>query len=135
VILGGFGEDVRFVDRALEHAFKRFNVDPHHVAIEGFSDGASYALSLGITNGDLFGEVMAFSPGFAAPGPSRGRPRFFITHGTEDRVLPIDVTSRKVAPRLERAGYDVRYEEFVGGHTPNPDLVQDAVDWFLHERR
>jgi len=33
----------------------------------GFSDGASYALSVGITNGDLFTHVIAFSPGFVAP--------------------------------------------------------------------
>ncbi len=31
---------------------------------QGFSDGASYALSLGVPNGDLFTHIVAFSPGF-----------------------------------------------------------------------
>jgi len=51
------------------------------VAIQGFSDGASYALSLGLTNGDLFTHVIAFSPGFAAPAEQRGRPRIYVSHG------------------------------------------------------
>lgn len=46
-ILGDYGPDVRFIDRALDHVFKRYNVHPGHIGIAGFSDGASYALSLG----------------------------------------------------------------------------------------
>ena len=73
VIAGGYGPDVAAVDRALEWTFASHKVDPARVAIGGFSDGASYALSLGITNGDLFTHVLAFSPGFAAPARRRGR--------------------------------------------------------------
>jgi predicted esterase len=68
VLRGGYGPDVAFIDRALEQTFGRYAVDPRRLAVGGFSDGASYALSLGITNGDLFGHVLAFSPGFMAPG-------------------------------------------------------------------
>ncbi len=66
-ILGGFGPDVAFVDQALAWTFQRYAVEPEYVAVAGFSDGASYALSLGLANGDLFGRVRAFSPGFVAP--------------------------------------------------------------------
>ena len=38
----------------------------------GFSDGASYALSLGAANGDLFTHIAAFSPGFMRPPVSVG---------------------------------------------------------------
>lgn len=62
VILGGFGPDIAVIDRALRAAFDRCAVDPRHMGIAGFSDGGSYALSLGITNGDLFPRVLAFSP-------------------------------------------------------------------------
>ncbi|CAA9546838.1 MAG: hypothetical protein AVDCRST_MAG87-539 [uncultured Thermomicrobiales bacterium] len=131
VILGGFGPDVDFIDRLLAAAFARCAVDPARVAVAGFSDGASYALSLGISNGDLFASVMAFSPGFAAPGSQHGQPRFFISHGTGDAVLPIDRTSRRVAPQLEDAGYEVRYREFDGPHTVPPEIAREAVSWFL----
>jgi phospholipase/carboxylesterase len=52
--MGGYGPDVEFIDRALDWAFDRLTLDIRKLAITGFSDGASYALSLGITNGDLF---------------------------------------------------------------------------------
>lgn len=94
VIHGRYGPDVRLVDEALAQAFHDHAVDPAHLAISGFSDGASYALSLGIANGDLFGHVMAWSPGFAAPQVDNGRPRFFVSHGTRDQVLPVDRCSR-----------------------------------------
>ena len=50
----GFGDDVTFIDRALEHVFARVSIDPARVTVGGFSDGASYALSLGLANGDVF---------------------------------------------------------------------------------
>ncbi|MBD0318892.1 MAG: phospholipase, partial [Gemmatimonadetes bacterium] len=101
LLLGGFGPDVEAVDGALAHVFGRVAVDPERVVASGFSDGASYALSLGITNGDLFTHVAAFSPGFAAPASQHGAPRIFISHGTGDRVLPIVLCSRRVVPMLE----------------------------------
>ena len=30
---------------------------------------------------------------------------------------------------LRQAGYDVRYDEFEGGHTVPPDIARAAVDW------
>ena len=108
----------------------RAEVDPKRLAVGGFSDGASYALSLGLTNGDLFTHVLAFSPGFMAPGDSHGKPRLFLSHGTDDRVLPIDQCSRRVVPQVRRAGYDVTYREFDGPHTVPEEVAREAVDWF-----
>lgn len=133
VILGGFGHDVAFVDRALAATFARCAVDPARVAVGGFSDGASYALSLGLTNGDLCTHVLAFAPGFMAPARQVGKPRCYVSHGTRDTVLPIDACSRRLVPVLERAGYAVRYREFDGPHTVPPDVADEALDWFTHE--
>src|SRR5215216_6573336 len=131
VIRGGYGPDVAFIDRALTAAFARCAVDPELLAVAGFSDGASYALSLGITNGDVFRHVMAFSPGFMAPADQRGEPRIFISHGTKDQVLAIDRTSRRIAPQLARAGYEVQYVEFDGPHTVPPEIARQALEWFI----
>lgn len=132
VISGGdYGPDVAYIDRALEQTFGRYNVDPTRIAIEGFSDGASYALSLGVTNGDLFTHVIAFSPGFMAPAREHGSPALFISHGTQDRVLPIDVCSRRIVPRVKQAGYRVRYREFDGPHTVPPEVANEAIEWFI----
>lgn len=131
VLLEGYGPDVTFIDRVLTVAFARCAVDARRLAISGFSDGASYALSLGITNGDLFPHVMTFSPGFMAPLDPRGEPRIFISHGVRDQVLAIDHTSRRVVPQLERAGYDVTYREFAGSHTVPPEIAREALEWYL----
>ncbi len=131
VIFGSYGPDVAYMDRALEHTFERYAVDPARVAIGGFSDGASYALSVGITNGDLFTHVIGFSPGFMVPGEQHELPRLYISHGTRDEVLPIDACSRRIVPRVKRAGYDVLYHEFDGPHTVPSDIAREAVDWFI----
>jgi predicted esterase len=133
VIKGGYGPDVAFIERALEQTLGRYNIDPARFAVGGFSDGASYALSLGATNGDLFTHVVAFSPGFMAPASQQGSPALYISHGTRDRVLPIDSCSRRIVPRVKAAGYSVFYREFDGPHTVPPEVAGEAVEWFLKE--
>jgi predicted esterase len=130
VIVGRYGPDIAFIDQALAHTFTRYAIDPNQVAIGGFSDGASYALSVGITNGDLFGHILAFSPGFMAPAAQVGEPHIFISHGQKDRVLPIDRCSRRIVPQLKRAGYDVLYQEFDGPHTVPAAIAREGMTWF-----
>jgi predicted esterase len=130
VIRGGYGPDIAFLDGALAWTFERCAVDPERIAVGGFSDGASYALSIAVTNGDLFRHVLAFSPGFLSPAGTRGTPRFFISHGTRDEVLPIQSCSRRIVPRLRSAGYEVLYREFDGPHTVPPEIVREALAWF-----
>ena len=127
---GRYSSDIAAIDRALEHTFSRCAVDPARVAVGGYSDGASYALSLGIANGDLFSHVLAFSPGFLMPAGQVGSPRIFVSHGTHDGWLPIDSCSRRIVPQLERAGYEVRYHEFEGGHVVPPGIAREAASWF-----
>jgi phospholipase/carboxylesterase len=132
VILRGYGPDVVFIDNALAHVFERHAVDPDRIAVSGFSDGASYALSLGIINGTLFNDILAFSPGFMAVTRKADAPRIFISHGIRDEVLPIDPCSRRLVPKLRQAGYDVDYREFDCGHVVPPEIVAAAVARFLN---
>jgi phospholipase/carboxylesterase len=129
VIADDYGVDVEFIDRALAHIFEHYAIDNQRLAVGGFSDGASYALSLGVINGELFSHVLAFSPGFMAPTGQSGNPRFYISHGTQDRVLPIDRCSRKLVPQLKSAGYEVIYREFEGPHTIPPSIAREGVEW------
>lgn len=132
-VLGRYGTDVAIIDQALHHAFERCSVDAARVVLEGFSDGASYALGLGIANGALFSRVVAFSAGFLhESGSSRqGTPEFFFSHGRQDPVLSIDNTSRVIVPALQADGYQVTYLEFDGGHLVPADVAQAAVTWML----
>jgi predicted esterase len=120
---------VSFIDAALAWTFLRVNVDPARLTIAGFSDGASYALALGLTNGDLFRRVLAFSPGFLSVRTAHGKPPVYLTHGTGDTILPIDSTSRRIVPALQQAGYSVDYHEFDGGHVIKQSLAEEALAW------
>ena len=131
-IHSGYGPDVRLIDRALDKVFSQRRVDPLRIAVCGFSDGASYAIGLGISNGDLFGAVIAFSPGFVPSGVERaGRPRILISHGRKDQILPFENTSGQMIPLLKQAGYNVTFREFDGPHTVPPEVARGAMEWFL----
>lgn len=131
VIRGGYGPDVAFIDEALKRIFQLHAVNPERIAVSGFSDGASYALSLGLINGGLFSDILAFSPGFMAPTQQADTPRIFISHGVRDEVLPVDPCSRRLVPALRRLSYDVDYQEFDGGHFVPADMVVSAIARFL----
>jgi phospholipase/carboxylesterase len=128
-IMGGFGPDVEFIDRALDKVFSLVSVDPARLAIGGFSDGATYGLSLGLINGDLFPRIAAFSTGFLVPGDAHGKPRIFMSHGTSDDILPIDQCGRAVAADLRKRGYDVTFREFAGKHEVTPEVVTEGFAW------
>ena len=106
-------------------------VDPQRIIVGGFSDGATYAISLGLQNGDLFRRVLAFSPGFYVGDAPQGKPRVFVSHGTRDEVLPIDRCSRIIVPRLQKGGYDVTFREFEGGHEIPPDIARAGMRWSI----
>ena len=126
-IQGSFGTDVEFLNRALERVFETVAIDPAHVSMGGFSDGASYGISLGLINGDLFSSVVAFSPGFVIDGTPHSKPRIFISHGTNDRILPIDRCGRRIASGLKASGYDVTFREFEGDHEIPGDIVREGL--------
>jgi phospholipase/carboxylesterase len=125
----GFGPDVARIDRVLDRVFRLVEVDAARIVIAGFSDGATYALSLGLINGDLFRRVVAFSPGLWIEREPHGRPEIFVAHGRADRVLPIDRASRTLVPRLQERGYAVTFREFDGGHTLPDPIVREAMAW------
>lgn len=126
---GSFGLDVEFINRALVRTFETVAIDPARVAVGGFSDGASYALGFGLINADLFSRVVAFSPGFVVDAQPHGNPRFFISHGTRDHILPINSCGRRVAAELKARGYDVTFREFDGDHEIPADIAREGLQW------
>jgi phospholipase/carboxylesterase len=126
---GSFGSDVVSLNLALERVFETVAIDPARVAVGGFSDGASYAISLGLINGDLFGSVVAFSPGFVVSGTPLGKPRIFLSHGTHDRILPINSCGRRIAANLIARGYVVNFREFDGDHEIPAGIAREGLQW------
>ena len=130
-ITSGWGPDVRRIDQALTQVLAIHQVDATRLAISGFSDGASYALSLGLANADLFTRIIAFSPGVLIAGPRVGTPTVYISHGQTDQILPIDETTRRIVSQLDAADIPTELRVFDGPHTVPPDIAEDAVRWLL----
>ncbi len=131
IVQRGFGPDVPHLDRVLDAVVDRVDVDTGRMAVGGVSDGASYALSIGLSNGDVFDTVIAFSPGFLAVREPNGQPRVFVSHGRSDPILPFESCSGTIVPMLEQAGYTVELELFDGGHTVPPEVADTGVGWWL----
>jgi len=131
IVIGGNGPDLERLQQALGVVASRYDIDTARVAFAGFSDGASYALSIGVTNGDIASHVIAFSGGFMSIFVQEGQPRVFIAHGLIDEQLPIATSGRNNANKLKAVGYDVEYVEFDGLHIIEPSVVARAIDFFL----
>ncbi len=131
LVVGGNGPDLERLDKALHEVASRFYIDPSHLGFAGFSDGGSYALSVGLTNGDFVSHVIIFSGGFMSVLQQNGAPRIFIAHGLEDEQLSIETSARPHVTKLKAAGYDVTSLEFKGPHRIEPAVVSVAMDFFL----
>ena len=131
--LGENGSDMRFINSALQHTFDRCRVDPDRLALSGFSDGASFALSTGVSYGDFFTHLIAYAPGYFQPVSALvGNPRMFIVHGTNDRIIPAQASRNYIVPSLRNAGYDVSYQEFEGGHEVTRGIAELTLDWLVN---
>lgn len=131
VVIGGHGPDLQRLDRALSTVAAHFRLDPARLAFAGFSDGGSYALSLGLTNGDVASHVIGLSAGFMNTFSQAGAPRVFLGHGRADRQLPIESSAHAHAKRLLDSGYDLTLQPFDGDHVIVPWVVGRAIDFFL----
>ncbi|CAN5787791.1 MAG: phospholipase [Actinobacteria bacterium] len=123
--------DLETVNRALAETWKRCQIDRRRIAVGGFSDGATHALSIGLQNGGIFRSVMALSPGGLLDVERQGKPRVFIAHGTGDDVLPYSRSSKSIVPVLKGSGYSVTFRSFAGGHEVPTSISRAAVRWYL----
>jgi predicted esterase len=131
IVIAGNGPDRERLDIGLAEVASRFTLDPAHFAFAGHSDGGSYSLSTGLSNGHLVSHILAFSAGFMTVLAQEGSPRVFIAHGQQDTQTPIDTAGRSHAAKLRRAGYELTYIEHPGPHASQPDMVKLGVEYFL----
>lgn len=132
----GFDADVRYLGAAYRQVRDTFDIDREHVALGGQSDGADYALSMGLAYGNSFNHLIILSAGgWTRSLREEGKPRIFISHGLSDTTMPIDESSRRYVPKLKAEGYDVTYREYEGGHRTPPPIVREAFEWFVGAKK
>lgn len=131
LVIAGHGPDRERLDSALAHVASRFLLDPTRLIFAGHSDGGSYALSIGLANGDRVSHLVISSAGFLAPLMQAGAPRIFLSHGLRDEQIPIARSAHVHAARLRQAGYDVTFVDYDGPHAWQPSVVARAVAFML----
>ena len=129
-----FGPDADRVERALAASLAAPIVDRRRVVLVGFSDGASYALSVAIANPQLVRGAVAIAPGFhLEPGTIDPAQRLFIAHSPEDRVLSFANSRDRIAGSLRSAGFHPVFHAYRGGHVADPAVVATGIDHVLSE--
>ena len=126
----GIGTDVAYINASIAQVSDLYNIDPVRVAIQGFSDGATYALTVGAASGKTFTHVIAFSPGGLAPPQLTGNPAIFISAGLDDAVFPY-ANSAAVVCQLVANQYVVDFLPFKGGHAVPENIANAALQWFV----
>ena len=127
-----YGADTGRVEQALSLALRAADADRRSVVLAGFSDGASYALSLGLANPAIIRGVIAFAPGFhLEPSAINPRQRLFIAHSPTDQILSFERTREDTVASLKRAGFDLRFRPFDGGHRVDRAVLSEGIDFVL----
>ena len=128
----GFDQDVKYIGAAFRHVGGIANIDFDRVALGGVSDGAGYALTMGLAYGNTFNHLIVLAGGgLLEPIRRQGQPKIFIAHGVKDATFPIDKSGRKNEAQLKKEGYDVTYREHAGGHGTPREIVRESIEWFL----
>jgi len=137
LLVGQGRPDLDFLERLYAEIYQRVPIDPARQALIGYSDGASYALAVGLSNPRLFAAVMGWAAGFVAIdtnaiGPDDPKPRILLEHGTHDTVFPFELIAAPNVELLRSLGYAVELRVDEGGiHWPKPAFQTAALDWFL----
>lgn len=134
----GWKKNEADVLKVLSDARSRYRIDPDRIYLTGNSMGGIGSFYLASKYPDLFAAV--------APICGQGQPEwakaygelpFWIFHGEEDEIIPVEQSARMVEA-IEDAGGEVKYTFYPGvshdSWTPtyqNPELYS----WFLSQKR
>ncbi|HEX2873764.1 MAG TPA: alpha/beta fold hydrolase [Polyangiaceae bacterium] len=108
---------------------------PQSLFIAGFSQGAMLALEVAAHRASKVDRVAVLSGALPQATsallakPRKERPRVFVSHGRQDRVLRFAGAERLVE-RLKASGHDVTFQPFEGGHEIPPEVSGTLRDFF-----
>jgi phospholipase/carboxylesterase len=123
-----YGKLLQFV----EDVVQGYPVDPACVYLFGFSMGSVMAFALSLTRPEFFRAVIANS-GYVPEGTNLwfrwqdlGNIDFFIAHGRQDPVIPIEL-ARRGRQLLDSSNARVTYREYDMGHQISEASLRDSA--------
>jgi predicted esterase len=137
-LIAGNGEaDLEFLEHAWDLIYRRYPVDAGRQVLLGYSDGASYALSMALSNPGFFDAAIAWAAGFvvvdrSAIGSPARKPRLYLEYGTHDPLFSFEEIALPMRDNLRRGGYEVEFSVDQGGrHWPSGSFQREALDWYF----
>ena len=129
----------RTVLECIEQIVAAGHADAGRVYVAGFSQGAMLALALALTEPQKIAGAAVMSGRLAAairerhapPDLLRGFP-ILVTHGTEDRQIPIR-SARDIRQALAPLSINLEYHEFDIGHAISDDAVRVLDLWLRRQ--
>ena len=127
------------VFESIEQCIKKLDLDPKHINLLGFSQGASLSIYSGLKNPNTFNSVVALSGFFPVKEISKEVDReairgleLFMGHGRLDPVVPIGL-GHDTKNGLIDIGVNPNYNEYDSEHTISNECLNDILKW-LEER-
>ncbi|GGP06108.1 phospholipase [Cloacibacterium rupense] len=128
-------DSMKQIMRSIDNLKHHYNLETK-VNIMGFSQGGVLTYAMTLTYPEYFNKVACLS---AYPEPKilkniKGKKqiqhlRFFISHGNEDAVIPLE-WGRKAADFLYELGAFFSFREYMTGHSLNQKNYIDLIKFF-----
>ena len=121
----------KFIDELLG----KYAIDTNNVTLIGFSQGTILSYAVALSYPEKVQKVVALS-GYLNLDivkedylkNSLSNLKMFISHGTQDQVIPVE-WARKAPATLNNLGIETVYKEYPMGHGINPQNFADLKSW------
>jgi phospholipase/carboxylesterase len=113
----------------------RRGIPCERIVLAGFSQGGAIALHAGLRHPETLAGIMALSAPvpfaetlMAEVHPANAAVPVFLAHGTDDRVVPLDL-AQPAHRWMEARGLKLERHTYKMGHTLVPDEIRDIAAW------
>ncbi|CAE7628333.1 exgA [Symbiodinium pilosum] len=134
VATGQASADTAFISHIIDCLMRDYRVDAGRIALMGFSDGGSYALSLAVSNPGVFQAAMSWSAGYYQNAPvasaaSSSLPHIFHAHGRADELFNFEKVALPMRRSLRSSGHNVTSHNVLSaGHSAPSDFASLAAE-------
>ncbi|CAE7503510.1 exgA [Symbiodinium natans] len=109
---GQASADAAFISYILDCLNRDYYIDSGRIAVMGFSDGGSYAISLAVNNPEVFQAAMSWSAGYylesrhsGQAAPTRSKPNILHGHGQVDELFDFQKVAVPMRQSLRSSGH------------------------------
>lgn len=130
-------ESIQLLEKFIDEMGNHYDVDTQDITLMGFSQGAIMSYAYSFRHPEKLKAVVAMSGYIVqelmpskAPMALVQKLPYFITHGSEDPVIPVSWADQSVN-YLEKVGIQHTYRRYQMSHGITPEAYQDIRSWLV----